>query len=261
MRPPTHPSDDNEVVLGPAAGLVEPADLDSPAVLESLSEPVRLGRFGHGGPARRCAAALGGVVLIGVGVGFVVSSTLGAGSLDSAGAGLAATLGVAPGWGSAILCAALVAFAALLGHRPGPVTLAVVFGAAPVINVTVELLAGAHSPLVEIGLWVSGMGIVIAGASLLVAARLGAASLELATLALAPMRICGRMPGVVGARYALEAVFLVAALCLGGPIGIGTLACTVLGAPALRFSIPVATAAVFGPLVDAEEPAAVPAAL
>lgn len=236
--------DDSHQFVSTANPVIETDDLDNPASAD-LAVPVKLGVFGV--PARRSVAAMVGVLLVAAGVGCHLVSDLGASALDAVGAGVAGLLGITPGFGSALCISLVVLVSALCGARPGPATLAVIAAIGPVVDVTVDVLEPlAATSSSRVVLWAFGMALTSGGACLLVAAQLGAGSLELATIALSHRKINGRPVGVLVARWGLEAAFVAAALVVGGPVGAGTVAFAALSAPLLRLGIPVASRAVHG---------------
>lgn len=152
--------------------------------------------------------------------------------------------------------AVLVVAATLAGQRPGVGTAGVIFGVAPVVNATVSIAGGVPSGVGQALYWILGMVAIASGASLLVAARLGAPGLEMVTLAMANRRIGRFNVGIVAARSVLEATLVALAIVLGGAVGIGTLLFAVCAGPMLRLGISAASRLVYGPL---EAPVPAPA--
>jgi uncharacterized membrane protein YczE len=182
----------------------------------------------------RIGVYLGSISVIGVGVGLMVEGDLGVAPNDVLNTGLSDTFGWA------------------LGRRP---RIATVLGSVIVglsINGALALLPTPDVMGVRIAFLLSGLVIIWAGITGVVASDMGAGPLELVMLA-----FMDRGVGIRWARWGLELTLLLLGLALGGAAGLGTVLFALATGPVLAVTLPPAAALMGTDLTHPTEVAAV----
>jgi uncharacterized membrane protein YczE len=200
----------------------------------------------------RIGVYLGSISVIGVGVGLMVEGDLGVAPNDVLNTGLSDTFGFGVGTAAWItgVVAMLVAWA--LGRRP---RIATVLGSVIVglsINGALALLPTPDVMGVRIAFLLSGLVIIWAGITGVVASDMGAGPLELVMLA-----FMDRGVGIRWARWGLELTLLLLGLALGGAAGLGTVLFALATGPVLAVTLPPAAALMGTDLTHPTEVAAV----
>jgi uncharacterized membrane protein YczE len=184
----------------------------------------------------RLGVFLTGTLLVGAGIGTMVTADLGVAPTDVLSTGVAELLGINVGL-AAWAIGTLLTFVAWAAGRPPTVgtflgSVLVGSGAAAMLAALPEVEA---APM-RVGLLAAGLAVIYAGIGAIVASAGGTGPLELLMLALADRGI-----PVHRARWLLEGTLLVTGAVLGGQIGLGTVLFAVLTGPVLAWLLPPMT--------------------
>lgn len=186
----------------------------------------------HDAPVRSPARLVVGIAGVGVGVGMVLVSGVGANSWDVLAVALATVAGIpltAVFWtlGFTNLLAAM-----LLGQRPGPSTIVPTLLCGPVIQLTVAWVPAPAGFVGAVLLFLLGFALIALGAGLYLASGHRPGPTDLLFRGMVEH---GLRPWQ--ARLSVEGGVLGIGVLLGGPFGIGTAVLTV----GLAFAIPAVT--------------------
>ncbi len=182
---------------------------------------------------RRLVQLNTGLVLFGVGIGFMLESGLGVPPWDVLHQGLAAQFGLTVGTWSIIVSFVLLLWWIPLRERYGIGTLlnAVVIGV--MIDVTAAILPPAGGIVVGLPMLALGIFLIGFGSGLYIGANLGPGPRDGLMTAIAR-----RGPSIRVTRWLLEITVLVVGWLLGGTFGIGTVAFALLIGPTVQFFLP-----------------------
>lgn len=183
----------------------------------------------RGGRRAKLAQLVLGVTLIAVGVALLLAADLGAAPWDVLASGLARRTRLplpVVMWGHGVL---MLTVGVLSGQRPRWGTAAPVVLCGPIVGAVLGLVGTPTSLLHALALLVTGIVTLAVGAGMYLTAGCGVGPIDLVFSALAergvPMQV---------ARLTLDGAALVGGWLLGGRVGVGTAAITVL----LAFLIP-----------------------
>lgn len=184
----------------------------------------------------RVLAFFTGTLLVGAGIGIMVTANLGVAPTDVLSTGIAELLGINVGL-AAWAMGTLLTFVAWGAGRPP--TLGTFLGSVLVGSGAAAMLGAL--PEVEalpmrVGFLAVGLAVIYAGIGAIVASAGGTGPLELLMLALSDRGI-----PLHRARWLLEGTLLVAGTALGGQLGLGTVLFAVLTGPVLAWLLPPAT--------------------
>lgn len=186
------------------------------------------------GTPRRWATFLTGVAMLLSGIALSITAELGVGSWQVFETGVADLAGV--GIGTVIVVEALVCLVLAwvwLGQRPWVATLVLAFGGIP-LQAMLDALSTPSTLLARALLLALGIVLIACGVALYLASELGASAQD--SLFVGFYRRYRVRPGAV--RFGLDGGLVVVGALLGGQIGLGTVAVTllvpVLIEPALR---------------------------
>lgn len=208
------------------------------------------------GTPRRWVVFVVGVTSLITGISLAITADLGVGSWQVFETGLVETTGL--GFGVVVALEALVALTIAwvwLGERPWIAT-GVLAGGGVGIGALLEVLSTPDALAGRIALLAAGIALLAVGVAFYLAADLGASAQD--ALFVGFYRRYGVRPGVV--RFVLDASLVAAGFLLGGQLGAGTVAVTVLVPlliePALRIGHGLADTPVPAALVKAHRPPA-----
>ena len=208
--------------------------------------PVPGGTHSEGGPIERWllpvrGANLGrrlvqlniGLVLFGVGIGFMLESGLGVPPWDVLHQGLANQSGLTVGTWSIIVSFAVLLLWIPFRERYGIGTLlnAVIIGL--MIDATAALLPAAGDIVVAVPMLALGIFLIGFGSGLYIGANLGPGPRDGLMTAIARRGLSIRVT-----RWLLEITVLVTGWLLGGTFGVGTVAFALLIGPTVQFFLP-----------------------
>lgn len=182
----------------------------------------------------RWAAYLAGIALTGLGIAGMLRARFGTDPFDGINAGMGRLLGWSVGVASWLDVALVLALAWALGRRPKVGTIGVGLGIGLVIDLGLAVLPDEHLVAVRVVTAVVGLAVLYVGVTGYVISDLGAGALEELMLALV-----ARGARIRPARWGIEAVLLVVALALRGPIGAVTVAFVLCTGPVLAWTIPL----------------------
>lgn len=180
------------------------------------------------GTPRRWGVFVAGVACLLTGISLAITAELGVGSWQVFETGLVEATGLS--FGVVVLSEALAALALAwfwLGERPWIATLVLAFGGV-VIGALLAVLSTPDSLVARIALLGVGVSLIAVGVALYLAADLGPSAQD--ALFVGIYRRYEVRPAVV--RFALDGSLVVGGFLLGGQLGAGTVAMTVL-VPAL----------------------------
>lgn len=195
-------------------------------------------RFPAVGPslAARWLRLLAGLWVFAAGLALMVRAELGLSSWDVLHDALDRLTPLTFGQGVIAVSVVVVLGSYALGVKPGPATLAnmVLVGAFTDLILTTGFLSGLGSWTMpaRAGALIAGVVVIALGTALYIGADLGAGPRD--ALMLAGAHKMHSSPGA--ARVVIEASVLAAGVLLGGRVGVGTLAFTVLIGPAINYS-------------------------
>lgn len=180
------------------------------------------------GTPRRWGVFVAGVASLLAGISLAITAELGVGSWQVFETGLVEATGLS--FGVVVLGEALAALALAwfwLGERPWIATLVLAFGGV-VIGALLAVLSTPDLLVARIALLGVGAALIAVGVAFYLAADLGPSAQD--ALFVGIYRRYGIRPAVV--RFALDGSLVVGGFLLGGQLGVGTVAMTVL-VPAL----------------------------
>jgi len=181
----------------------------------------------------KLAIYLIGIVCTGLGIAGLLQAHLGTDPLDAINAGVAAKTGLSVGVSSWINAGLVLVLAWILGRRPKVGTVLVAFFIGLVINVGLVVLP-APQPLVVRGILAAvALAVLYLGVTGYVLSDLGAGCLEELMLAMV-----AKGAKIHRARWGIEAVLLIIALVLRGPINVVTVVFVAMTGPVLAWTIP-----------------------
>jgi len=212
------------------------------------------------GTPRRWGVFLIGLACLLPGIALSIRAELGVGSWQVFETGLVEATGA--GYGTVVLAEAAVALAIAwlwFGERPWIATAVLAFGGI-VIGALLEVIETPATVPGQVALLAAGIALLATGVAFYLASDLGASAQD--ALFVGFYRRYGVRPAVV--RFTLDASLVAAGFALGGQLGLGTVAVTLLVPaliePALRLghrlaATPVPAALVRAPRVAAPAPA------
>ncbi len=182
---------------------------------------------------RRFTQLIVGLVLFGVGIGFMLESGLGVPPWDVLHQGLAAQFGLTVGTWSVVVSFALLLLWIPLRERFGVGTLfnAVIIGV--MIDVTAAILPQPGTLVFAVPMLALGIFLIGFGSGLYIGANLGPGPRDGLMTAIAR-----RGPSIRATRWCLEISVLVIGWLLGGTFGVGTVAFALLIGPTVQFFLP-----------------------
>lgn len=174
-----------------------------------------------------------GLVLFGVGIGFMLRSGLGVPPWDVFHQGLAIKFGLTVGIWSIIVSFLVLLLWLPLGERYGIGTVlnAVIIGV--MIDVTSAVLPGAGSTLLAVLMLAFGIVLIGLASGLYIGANLGPGPRDGLMTGIARKGLSIRLT-----RVLLEVVVLATGWLMGGTFGIGTVAFALLIGPIVQFFLP-----------------------
>ena len=181
----------------------------------------------------KLAIYLVGIVFTGMGIAGLLQARLGTDPLDAINAGVAAKTGLSVGASSWIDAGLVLVLAWILGRRPKVGTVLVAFFIGLVINAGLVVLPSPHAMVGRGVLAAVALAILYLGVTGYVLSDLGAGCLEELMLAMV-----AKGARIHRARWGIEAVLLVIALVLRGPINVVTVVFVALTGPVLAWTIP-----------------------
>jgi uncharacterized membrane protein YczE len=199
---------------------------------------------------RAWIALLAGVVLVGVGLGFMIDGDFGVAPPDAMFTGLSRATGLTVGTVLVLASILMVILAWALGIRPAIGTLISFLGIAVVVDLTRLILAAADvadwglAP--HVALWLVGLVFFCAGIMGIFASDLGTSPYDQVVRAIA-LRT-GRSLGF--GRLTVDAVALLSAIVLGGSWGVGTVIILIAVPLGLNLVLPHIKRYVHGDPVD-----------
>ncbi len=172
-------------------------------------------------PASTAGAIVGSLVIgcsmIGFAVALLVESHLGLAPYDVFSAGVGEATGITLGQAGWAISAVLFLVASILGHRPGPWSVAYVIGNGIAIDAMTGLLATPESLVARIAFLGVGIVAMASGINFVVHAGVTGGPFEL-------LMAAGSDRGInpTTTRYSLDFGVLGLGIAIGGPIGLGT---------------------------------------
>lgn len=200
-------------------GVPDPSTPDS-----SVGSPYR--------SARAWTAMIAGTATCGAGIAIMLDANLGVSPVDAVFAGTAQTANITVGTALMALSVVFVAVGWLLGARPSVGTAVSFIGIGVAVDVTAWALGAAGVDVTDagwatrVGVWAAGFAVFAVGVLGLNVSRLGASPYDQLVRGIS---LRARW-SLARARIAVDVAALIAALALGGSIGIGT-ALVLLGVP------------------------------
>lgn len=173
-------------------------------------------------PVRRVVAFVIGNLVLPVGIGLVVDAGIGLSPVDLLIVGTADTTGWTVGTASWLIASACFVAALIARLKIRIWSLVSVFVTGLGIDATLSVVDTPGSLVAGIGMFVTGMVFVAAGAGLLVTANIGLSAPEAAGLALTRLRL-----SFPAARRVADVIFAGGGLALGASAGLGTVLFTV----------------------------------
>jgi uncharacterized membrane protein YczE len=163
------------------------------------------------------------MALVGAGIALLLASSLGASPVDGLFAGVSGLSSFSVGQVMTALSVLMVAFAFALGTRSGVGTLVCFLGIGITVDASVALLNSVVDTAswglpAQVASWAAGAVLLGIGAAALNASGLGASAYDQFVRAFTRFRLT-----LPQARLAVDVVALIAALAIGGAVGIGTL--------------------------------------
>jgi uncharacterized membrane protein YczE len=187
---------------------------------------------------RAWIALILGVVLVGVGLGFMIDAGFGVAPPDALFTGMSRASGLTVGTVLVLASILMVIMSWALGMRPAIGTLISFFGIAAVVDLTRWLNGLMDVPewplTARIALWILGMLMFCSGLVGIFGSDLGASPYDQVVRAVAYRT--GRSLGF--ARLAVDAMALLGAFVLGGSWGIGTIIILIAVPLALNYVLP-----------------------
>ena len=182
---------------------------------------------------RQFAVYIVGGILTGLGIAGLLRAQLGTDPFDAINAALGAKLHLSVGVCAWINASVVLLLAWRLGRRPklGTVAIAVLIGIC--INIGLALIVVPHGLVLRGVLATAALVVLYLGVTGYVISDLGAGALEELMLALV-----ARGAKIHRARWGIEAVLIVLALFLQGPINVVTIVFVALTGPVLAWTIP-----------------------
>lgn len=197
----------------------------------------------------RLVLLIGGSVVLGIGAGATLATGLGPGPFDVVVTGIARQTGLPFAAALWVSAAVMATIASVMGHRPGPGTVAALLVIGPVVQ-AVSTGLGARLPFTDVDrgtpvvaldrpaevmlavvVHLAGVIIIGFGAGAMITSGLGTGIGDL--LAAATSSKLGRSLPLV--RTGLELSWIGFGLMLGGVIGIGTVLVALTVGPSVRF--------------------------
>ncbi|MEO1062155.1 MAG: hypothetical protein AAFZ07_12100 [Actinomycetota bacterium] len=185
-------------------------------------------RFGAISAARRAVprpsrphlvAAVGGGVLLALGVRGILAADLGVAPMDVFLVAVSERSGVGIGVVALGLQVVLLSIATALGRPPRTSTWIFAVSSGVTLELTAGLLGSAGGWLTGAALWTAGFALMVIAIAVLVVGTDAGGSFELLSLAAADRGL-----PAVPVRTALELGFVALGVALGGPLGVGTAA-------------------------------------
>lgn len=171
---------------------------------------------------RAWVALLIGVVLVGIGLGFMIDADFGVAPADALFTALSRVSGLTVGTVLVLMSILMVLMSWALGLRPAIGTLISFVGIAGVVDLTRLITSAAGAPewplAARVALWIVGLLMFCAGVIGIFSSDLGASPYDQVVRSVAFRT--GRSLGV--ARLAVDAIALLGAIVLGGSWGVGT---------------------------------------
>lgn len=183
-------------------------------------------RFGAISAARRAVprpsrphlvAAVGGGVLLALGVRGILAADVGVAPMDVFLVAASERSGAGIGVVAIALQATLLLLATRLGRPPRAATWIFAVSSGATLELTDGVLGSGGGWLASAALWLAGFTLVIVAIAVLVVGTDAGGSFELLALAAADRGL-----PAVGVRTALELGFVAMGVALGGPLGVGT---------------------------------------
>jgi uncharacterized protein len=180
----------------------------------------------------------GGILLLTLGISFTIQSNLGTSPFDALLVGLAKNVGLTVGSWEIILAILLIGCNSFL-KRQQPEVLGLV--TAVITGIGIDLWLFLLKDVISPELWLSqaicfGIGMVVIGLGTAAYLHTNFAPIPVDRLTLILKELTGT--NLFYARTFIYLVFLVLAVILGGPIGIGTILTVCLGGLILNFFMP-----------------------
>ena len=181
----------------------------------------------------RTALYVVGLTVAGIGIAGLLQAHLGTDPYDAINAAIALKTGILVGTVSWINSAIVLAGAWALGRRPKIGTILLALGVGLVINLGMHLIPAPHSIGVRCLMAAASLALLYLGVTGFVLSDRGAGCLEELMLA-----IVARGGRIHRTRWGIEAVLLVIALVLQGPINVVTVIFVILTGPVLAGTLP-----------------------
>jgi uncharacterized membrane protein YczE len=186
---------------------------------------------GHERPmATRITMLLVGLVIQGIGIAALIQAHLGVGAWDVLHAGIAKQTGLTFGTVGILITLLVLVFWWPLRERPHVGTVLNVFVAAVVIDATLAATHSVSNMPLRIALFIGGLLLFAAGQGMYLAPGLGVGARE------GLMTGLNRQLGwsIKRSRTIIEVTTLAIGVAFGGPVGVGTLAFTLLVGPLVQ---------------------------
>lgn len=175
-----------------------------------------------------------GVIAVGIGVGLMIRAGLGVASWDVLHVGLAEATGWTVGVAAYAVGAAALLVGRVLGQRPRLGTVVPLLLVGPVLDVTTRLMP---APGTTFGAWImllAGIATLSFGVGAYVTSDHGVGPSDMIFVGLSERGI-----PLWAARLVVDALAVLGGWLLGGPIGLGTIAITLLLSPLTQIGVKV----------------------